>query len=101
LFSAPQPPSRSPGDGALILRTTKSTVIFRHPFTLDKSAGELPAGEYEIEVDEEEIGPAADRMAYRRVATFFYVTVGASWRTILLDSKALEAALERDANVAR
>ena len=79
------------------MRTTTSTVIFKQPFTLNESVGELPAGEYEIEVDEEEIGPAADRTAYRRVATYLYVTTGTSTRTIVLDSKTLKAALDRDA----
>jgi hypothetical protein len=71
-------------------------VVFSHPFTLDKDVGELPAGQYEIEVDEQEIGPAGVRMAYRRVATYLYVTQGASTRTIVTEPKALDAALERD-----
>lgn len=79
------------------MRTTKSKVTFAHPFTLSRAVGELPAGDYEIEVDEEEIGPAADRMAYRRVATYFYVTVGASTRMHVIDSVTLDAALTEDA----
>ena len=79
------------------MRTTRSKVTFAYPFTLSKTVGELPAGDYEIEVDEEEIGPAADRMAYRRVATYFYVSVGASTRMHVIDSAALAAALTEDA----
>lgn len=76
------------------MRTTKSKVTFAHPFTLSRTVGELPAGHYKIEVDEEEIGSVADRLAYRRLATF-YVTVGASTRVI--DSATLGAALTEDA----
>lgn len=79
------------------MRTTKSRVTFAHPFTLSRTVGELPAGDYEIEVDEEEIGPAADRVAYRSVATYFYVTVGASTRMHVIDSATLGAALIEDA----
>ena len=81
------------------MRTTISRVTFAHPFTLDRSVGELPPGEYEIEVDEEEIGPAADRIAYRRGAIYFHVKTGASTRMIVIDSKALEAALAEDARL--
>ena len=80
-----------------MVRTTRSKVTFNHPFTLNGSVGELPAGEYEVEVDEEEIGLATDRMAYRRVATYFYITTRASTRMIVLESNALETALEKDA----
>jgi hypothetical protein len=80
-----------------MIRTTRSTVVFKHPFTLTESVGELPSGEYAIEVDEEELGPAADRTAHRRVAVYFYVTDGTSTRTIVIEPTALAEALETDA----
>ena len=80
-----------------MVRTTASTVVFRHPFTLNTTVGELPAGNYEIEVDEEEIGSSVDRTVHRRVAVYFYVTDGPSTRTIVIEPRALDEALERDA----
>jgi hypothetical protein len=77
------------------MRTRSSTVTFRHPFTLTRDLGELPAGTYEIEIDEEEI-QAIDRAAYRRVAIYFYVESSASTRTITVTPVDLESALKRD-----
>jgi len=77
------------------MRTRKSTVTFQHPFTLNRDAGELPAGSYDIEIDEEEI-QATDRRAYRRVAIYFYLQNLASTRTIVVHPTDLESALERD-----
>lgn len=77
------------------MHTQKSTVTFQRPFTLNRDVGQLPAGSYEIEIDEEEM-QATDRTAYRRVAIYFYVQTGASTRTIALSSADLESALGRD-----
>jgi hypothetical protein len=77
------------------VRTRKSIVTFQHPFTLNRDIGHLPAGSYEIEIDEEEIH-ATDRTAYRRVAIYFYIQTAASTRTITVSSAELESALERD-----
>jgi hypothetical protein len=77
------------------VRTRKSTVTFQHSFTLNRDVGQLPAGSYEIEIDEEEI-QATDRTAYRRVAIYLYVQTAASTRSIALNSADLESALERD-----
>ena len=77
------------------MRTRKSTVIFQRPFTLNGDTGELPPGSYDVEIDEEEI-EAADRTAYRRVATYLYVQNSASMRTIVVSPTDLESALERD-----
>lgn len=79
------------------MRTTRSTVIFRRPFTLNHDVGELPPGRYEIEIDDEEI-QAIDRTAYRRVAIYVYVQTSASTRTIAINPADLESALERDLN---
>jgi hypothetical protein len=79
------------------MRTRKSTVSFQRPFTLNRDVGELPPGSYEIEIDEDEI-QATDRIAYRRVAIYFYVQNSASTRTVIINPADLESALERDLN---
>jgi len=77
------------------MHTRSSSVTFRHPFILNHELGELPAGTYDIEIDEEEI-QATDRTAYRRVAIYFYVRNSASTRTIAVTPADLESALKRD-----
>lgn len=78
------------------MRTIKSTVTFNRPFSLNDSIGELPAGTYDIEVDEEEI-LGAQRAAYRRVATLLFVQTPGTTRTLAIDHNQLEAALQKDA----
>jgi len=89
---------RSPPNAAtrpFYMRTRSSSVSFEHSFTLNRDVGELPAGTYAIEIDEEEI-QATDRTAYRRVAIYFYVQNSASTRTITVIPADLESALKRD-----
>jgi len=81
------------------MRTRPSTVTFGHPFTLNRDAGELPPGAYDVEIDEEEI-QAIDRTAYRRVAIYFYIQNSASTRTIAVAPADLESALKRDSTAA-
>lgn len=78
------------------MRTRKSTITFQRPFILNSDVGELPAGSYDIEIDEEEI-LAADRTGYRRTAAYFYVNSPGSTRMLAIDPAQLDAALERDA----
>jgi hypothetical protein len=78
------------------MRTTKSTVTFAGPFTLNHNVGELPAGTYGIEVDEEEI-IRGELTAYRRVGTLLFVQQAGSTRSIAVEPKQLDAALQRDA----
>jgi hypothetical protein len=77
------------------MRSRSSSVSFEHPFTLNRELGELPAGTYAVEIDEEEI-QATDRTAYRRVAIYLYVGNAASTRTIAVTPADLESALKRD-----
>jgi len=77
------------------MRTRSSSVSFEHPFTLNRGLGELPAGTYAIEIDEEEI-QATDRTAYRRLAIYLYVENFASTRTIAVIPADLESALKLD-----
>jgi hypothetical protein len=51
------------------MRTRKSTVTFQSAFLLNRDVGELPAGSYDIEIDEEEVG-TMERSAYRRTAVY-------------------------------
>jgi len=77
------------------MRTRRTGVTFRHPFTLSPDIGELPPGSYDVEIDEEEI-QASDRTAYRRVAINIYVETTRSTRTIVVNPADLQSALERD-----
>lgn len=76
-------------------RTTRSSVSFNAPFSLKGIDGELPAGSYDIETDEEII-EATDRTAYRRIATLIHIRTHAQTRSCAVDPDDLEAALERD-----
>ena len=78
------------------MRTRNSTITFQWPFILNSDAGELPAGSYEIEIDEEEI-IAADRSGYCRTAVHLYVNSPGSMRMLAIEPAQLDAALERDA----
>lgn len=78
------------------MRTVRDAVTFESLFILNKDVGELPAGSYEIEIDEEEIG-SQDRQAFRRTAIYFYVEQKGSTRTFVMHPRDLDSALERDA----
>ena len=77
------------------MRTRKTRVTFKGPFTLNGEVSELPAGSYEVEIDEEEI-VAIDRTGYRRIATYFHVETRGSTRTLIIEPADLDAALARD-----
>ena len=80
-------------------RTTRSTVTFVHRFRVAGYEDELPAGEYQVDIDEELLEGLSFE-AYRRTGT--YLLVGsvaggggcAEMRSI--DPRDLEAALVRD-----
>jgi hypothetical protein len=80
-----------------MVRTCKSTVSFQRPFTISSIVGELPAGDYNVEVDEEPIGPTTDWVAYRRLATYLFVPTSAGVRMIVVNPRELDGALARDA----
>jgi hypothetical protein len=86
------------------MRSTRSTVTFSNPFTLLGAQGELPAGDYEVVV-EEEILQGLSFEAYRRTATYLTVRgIGARMgrREMLMTSERdLNEALRRDAAVIR
>jgi hypothetical protein len=93
------PSIRSPGLW-MDIRTRKAIVSFLGPFTLNREVGELPAGTYDIDVDEEAI-QAHERTAYRRINIYFYVRSPSSTRTIIATPADFDKALERDREQAR
>lgn len=56
----------------MTLRASRSTVSFAHPFALAGMAGHLPAGDYEVLV-EDELLQGLTFEAYRRSATYLLV----------------------------
>ncbi|SHJ80005.1 hypothetical protein SAMN04488012_1225 [Palleronia salina] len=83
----------------MTMRSTRSTVTFFNPFSLPGYLGDLPAGEYEVLV-EEELLQGLTFKAYRRTATYLTVRgrgIHAGRTEICAISKSdLEAALSRD-----
>ena len=77
------------------MSTIQSQVTFRNPFTLNRDVGELPAGTYEIEMEQEEIS-VAERTAHRRTALRLYVQKGSSTRVVTATPKDFDRAVERD-----
>lgn len=83
-------------------RSTRSTVTFSNPFTLPGYPGELPAGDYEVLV-EEELLQGLSFEAYRRTATYMTVrgTGAHAGRSELRVTSVsdLKEALRRDADI--
>lgn len=79
-------------------RTTRQTVKFRNPFSLDGVGRMLPAGDYEVVTDEELI-EGLSFPVYRRVATTITVPTR-SYRgaveVLTVDPLNLAAAKDRD-----
>jgi hypothetical protein len=88
-----------PGDLTLTIRTTRTTVSFSSPFTLQSLEGIQPAGEYVVLLDDEVI-EGLSWTAYRRVATLFQTpAVSASQRptqSFAISQTELDAALMKD-----
>jgi hypothetical protein len=81
----------------MTLRTTRTTVTFRHPFSLKGTDGMLPAGDYRVLTDEELID-GLSFLAYRRVATLIFSVAMRpdSPGMLTVDPEDLAAAQERD-----
>jgi hypothetical protein len=82
------------------MRSTRSTVTFSNAFTLPGYPGDLPAGDYEVLV-EEELLQGLSFEAYRRTATYLTVRgkgacAGRSELRMTTESD-LKEALSRDA----
>ena len=54
------------------MRTTETTITFRHPFVLTALEATQPAGTYRLVVEEEEI-PGLSFVAFRRTATLLHL----------------------------
>jgi hypothetical protein len=89
------------GEITLTIRTTRTTVSFSRPFTLQNLEGVQPAGEYVVLIDDELI-EGLSRVAYRRVATLFQTpAISASQRLIQsfsISQTDLDAAIMKDRN---
>jgi len=83
----------------MVVRTVETTVAFKHPFRLVSVDTILPAGEYRLVTDEEEI-PGLSFVAHRRIATMLHtpaISVLHGDRTCLsITQSDLEAALTKD-----
>lgn len=76
-------------------RTVCTEVTFSSPFSLRPIEGILPAGSYDVEVDEEEmIGMYSS--AFVRTATLFTVEGGGMSRVYRVQGADLDAALIND-----
>jgi hypothetical protein len=86
-------------DNSMQTRTRQSTARFRHPFSLAGLDGTQPAGDYDIDEDEQSI-EGMSWIAWHRVATFIHLParqVRALSRQVLqIDHAILEAALDLD-----
>ncbi|TMV70021.1 hypothetical protein FGG78_30465 [Thioclava sp. BHET1] len=78
------------------MRSTNSTMTFYHPFFLPGYTDELPAGDYDVIV-QEELLEGLSFAAYRRIAT--YLTVPGKGR--MTGRVELRPTSERDLETAR
>lgn len=77
------------------IRTTRTHVTFNGPFGLAEIDGQLPAGTYDIDTDEEVI-EGNERTVYVRTATLIHVRGLGTTRTVTIDPSGLAAALRND-----
>ena len=85
------------------MRTTRKTVTFGKPFSLEGVGRILPAGSYEVITDEELI-EGLSFPVYRRVATMMLVpgqSRQASVEMLSLDPHDLAAAMDRDSGLSK
>jgi hypothetical protein len=81
------------------MRTTRKTVIFSNPFSLESVGRVLPAGDYEVVTDEELI-EGLSFPVYRRVATMMLVPTQShlgAVEMLTIDPRSLAEAIDRDA----
>jgi hypothetical protein len=83
----------------LTIRTTRTTVSFNSPFTLQNLEGVQPAGEYVVLIDDELI-EGLSRIAYRRVTTLFQTPAISApqgrMQSFSISQSDLDAALMKD-----
>jgi len=82
-----------------MMRTTRTTVMFKHPFKLGAVDESYPAGTYSIETDEELLQEVSFP-AYRRTATWMQRINERNPASVMpimtVDPVQLEAAIVRD-----
>jgi hypothetical protein len=78
------------------IRSSRTQVTFRAPFSLPELDGLQPAGTYDVDTDEECI-EGNEHTVYIRLATVLHVHSPGSTRFVTIDPAGLGAALERDA----
>jgi hypothetical protein len=82
------------------IRTTETTVTFKHPFNLQAFDGAFPPGIYRLVIDDEEIA-GLSFLAYRRIATMLHTpalsAVEGKHQVFPTDDRELESALRADA----
>ena len=78
------------------IRTTRTKVTFKAPFSLPELDGLQSAGTYGVDTEEECI-EGNKHTVYLRVATVLQIHSLGSTRFVTIDPAGLEAALERDA----
>jgi hypothetical protein len=80
-------------------RTTRKIITFAHPFTLKGIDRLLPAGNYQVVMDEELIEELSFPV-YRRASTMIFAPAEshASVEMVAIDPQDLQAAQERDLN---
>jgi hypothetical protein len=83
----------------MFTRTKTRTVHFDGPFTLAGLDGTYPAGDYQVQDDEEQI-TGISWLAYRRISTVIEVVTGKKKSLIDIDPSDLDAALEKDKQLA-
>lgn len=80
-------------------RTTHSTIHFNAPFALRGLDEIQPAGDYDIDMDEEMID-GVSWLAYRCIATYIHLPSRASTQQqrqlVMIDNHELQAALRLD-----
>ena len=81
------------------MRTTETTVTFRHPFVLTALETAQPAGTYRLVIEEEEI-PGLSFVAFRRTATLLHLPAlpetGHTHQVVQVDSAEWAAVVEAD-----
>jgi hypothetical protein len=84
----------------MTVRTTETTITFRHPFWLSCFERPQPAGTYRLVFDDEEI-LGVSFLAYHRSATMLHTppisVTGGAHQVFSIDSQELASALAVDA----
>jgi hypothetical protein len=79
----------------MTVRTTRKTVVFRHPFRLKGVDRVLPAGDYAVITDEELIEELSFPV-YRRIATMILLPGPSGLEMVTIDATVLQDAMRND-----